>query len=113
MKTQDFCEALKVLGDETRLKVLRLLMERPFYVCQLSSALDLSTPTVSVHLSKLRKFGFVVDKKEGRKVLYSLGEPGGELSHIFKDVLEFLKDKYNEEVERAKRIRLEDFCPFE
>jgi len=113
LRSDEYAEALRVLGEETRLKILRLLMERPLYVCEISAALGLSNPTVSVHLSKLRKFGFVVDRKEGKKVLYSLGRPGGELLPLFSSVLSFVRERFHVEVERLKGVKLSEVCPYE
>ncbi|WP_456419440.1 ArsR/SmtB family transcription factor [Thermovibrio sp.] len=112
MRESEFAEALKVLGEETRLKILRLLMERPLYVCEISAALGLSDPTVSVHLAKLRKFGFVEDRREGRRVLCRLGTPPSQLLPLFRTLLDYLKGKFPKEVERLKKVKLSDVCPY-
>ncbi len=112
MKPEEFAEALKVLGEPTRLKILRLLIERPLYVCEISAVLGLSDPTVSVHLSRLKKFGFVEVKREGRKVLCELGAPPSQLLPLFNNLLDYLKDKFPEEVGRMKEVKLKDVCPY-
>jgi ubiquinone/menaquinone biosynthesis C-methylase UbiE/DNA-binding HxlR family transcriptional regulator len=56
---QEIAEQLRVLGDETRLRILRLLLEESLNVGELTSILGLAQPTVSKHLAELRKAGLV------------------------------------------------------
>jgi hypothetical protein len=44
----------KALGDETRQRVLSLLMEREMCICELMTALKMTQPTTSHHLKILR-----------------------------------------------------------
>jgi ArsR family transcriptional regulator len=50
-------KVLKALADETRLRILQLLAERPLYGQQLAEALGVSHPTVSHHMAQLRIAG--------------------------------------------------------
>lgn len=78
-------EYLKVLADPTRMKIIKFLLERDMYVCELVSAMDIAQPTVSQHLRRLRAVGLAQEKKEGQRVRYRLA----------KDVL----DKYKKELD--------------
>ena len=60
------------LADETRLRILRLLMIREMCVCEIMVALDLTQPTASHHLNLLENAGLVKDRKEGKWVFYSI-----------------------------------------
>ncbi|ADU96044.1 regulatory protein ArsR [Thermovibrio ammonificans HB-1] len=116
MKFERFSEAVKILGDRTRLRLIRLLMERPVFVCEASAVLGLSTPTVSVHFSKLKQFGFVKDRKEGQKVMYSLAEPPDPcLKLVLEGVLQYLRtsDEFDEDIERLKSVDISKVCPYE
>lgn len=63
----------KALSDETRLRILNLLLQAgELCVCDLESALDLSQPKISRHLSYLRMTGLVSDRKEGQWVYYRI-----------------------------------------
>lgn len=48
---------LKALADETRLRILQMLAERPLYGQQLADALGVSHPTISHHMAQLRIAG--------------------------------------------------------
>jgi ArsR family transcriptional regulator len=61
---------LKALGDETRLKMLRLLGLREMCVCELTVALSMTQPTVSHHLNILKNAGLLKDRKEGTWTFY-------------------------------------------
>lgn len=63
----------KTLGDESRCIILTALSKcRELCVCDLSVLTDLSMPTVSHHLRKLREQGFVESRREGKLVFYQL-----------------------------------------
>lgn len=66
----------KALSDETRLRIVALLGERPYSVGELAQALELSEPTVSHHLSKLREAGLLNLNTVGTSRIYSLDKKG-------------------------------------
>ncbi len=52
-------DQFRVLGDETRLRILRLLREESLNVGELIGILGLAQPTVSKHLAELKRVGLV------------------------------------------------------
>ncbi len=50
---------LKAVADENRLKMVILLSQREYSVGELAEALELTAPTASHHISKLRECGLV------------------------------------------------------
>lgn len=72
MKSRDSSECakfLKVLGDESRLKIVQLLLQGERSVSQIVNSLELAQPQVSHHLSILRSSGLVDTRREGNKVI--------------------------------------------
>lgn len=69
----------KALSDETRLRILSLLMEGELCVCDLMAVLRLPQSNVSRHLANLRNTGWVTDRREGLWIYYSLNTDEGEL----------------------------------
>jgi ArsR family transcriptional regulator len=67
-------ELFKVLGDETRTKILYLLASNELCVCTLASILEVSFPAVSHHLRLLKAFRLVKYRREGKNVYYSLDD---------------------------------------
>jgi len=67
----------KVLGDPTRLSVLRCLQNGPATVGELLAALgDPPRSRVSNHLACLAYCGLVTAERSGRTVVYALADPG-------------------------------------
>jgi DNA-binding transcriptional ArsR family regulator len=62
----------RALGDESRMRILKLLTERDHYLTELAQELELSKPTVKHHLTQLRAAGVVTMTEEGSLTYYSL-----------------------------------------
>jgi len=62
----------RALGDESRLRILRLLAERDRYLTELATEMDLSKPTISHHLAQLRSAGLVTMTEQGNLTYYTL-----------------------------------------
>lgn len=67
-------EIFKVLGDETRTKILYLLAHNKLCVCDLAIILEMTLPAVSHHLRLLKAFRLVKYVREGKMVYYSLDD---------------------------------------
>lgn len=62
----------RALGDDTRLRILRLLRDRDFYLTEIAERLALSKPTIKYHLAQLRAAGLVTLTEEGGLSYFSL-----------------------------------------
>jgi len=58
-------EILKAMSDETRFKIISLLLTHDYCVNALAKHLDISESAVSQHLQILRKVGLVKGEKRG------------------------------------------------
>ena len=67
-------ELFKVLGDETRTKIIYLLSEEELCVCDLAEILDMSLPAISHHLRLLKAMRLVKYRREGKQVYYTLDD---------------------------------------
>jgi ArsR family transcriptional regulator len=66
-------EFFAALANETRLRCMILLSRHTeLCVCELTHALDTRQPLISRHLAHLRASGFVVDRRQGLWVFYSI-----------------------------------------
>lgn len=65
-------QLLKLLSNETRLRILLLLERERLCVCQLTGILGESQPTVSKTLSRLRDLDLVTNLPQDRFVYYTL-----------------------------------------
>lgn len=69
---QSEARIFKALADDTRLRILALLLEGELCVCELIAALELPQSTVSRHLAYLRNNGWVQDRRQGVWMYYRL-----------------------------------------
>lgn len=65
-------EIFKALSDETRLEILNLLGSREMCVSEIASFTSVSRPTISHHLSILKKANLVTSRKDGKEIYYSV-----------------------------------------
>jgi ArsR family transcriptional regulator len=73
---RDLIKATKALSDETRLRILNVLLERECCVCEVVQALGISQTRASRNLSVLYDAGFLKLRKAGAWSLYSLNHAG-------------------------------------
>ena len=65
-------EYLKLLANETRLKLLGILADRERSVGELAEIVELKEPTISHHLAKLHEAGLVTMRADGNTHFYRL-----------------------------------------
>jgi ArsR family transcriptional regulator len=118
---KEVVKAFKTLSDETRLRILNLILERECCVCEVMQALQISQSKASRGLTSLYDVGFLKQRKEGLWSLYSIDKEGIKVyqSQLVEAVKEALKDNKiavldKERLKKAERVgarcvsRLED-----
>ncbi len=100
---EDLIMFFKALSDETRVRLMALLLKRDYCVCELSEILQESQPKISKHLSKLRDIGFVKSKREAQYIYYQLTVTDTTMEKILQNLLESV-DKYPILLEDINRI---------
>ena len=73
---RNMTKAFKSLSDETRLRILNLILERECCVCEVMQALDISQTRASRNLSALYDAGLLRLRKDGLWSLYSIDKEG-------------------------------------
>lgn len=90
---RDTIKAFKALSDETRLRILNILLERECCVCEVMQALDISQTRASRNLAALLDAGFLKLRKDGLWSLYSIDREGmkGYLNDLVQAVIKALE----------------------
>lgn len=70
--TIDPVEFCKALSDDTRQQILVMLLDGEKCVSDIVEVFDMSQPTISHHLSILKRFNLVTSRKEGKLVYYDI-----------------------------------------
>jgi len=108
---RDLVKAMKALSDETRLRILNLLLERECCVCEVMQALDISQTRASRNLSALYDAGFLNLRKDGLWSLYSIDREG--IKPYYTDLVEAVRKglegnelvtQDRERLKKAKRV---------
>lgn len=69
-------ELFKTLGDETRLRIVVLLRDRELSVGEIAAELELSEPTISHHLARLREAMMLSLRADGTNRYYRFNDDG-------------------------------------
>jgi ArsR family transcriptional regulator len=83
---------LKLLGDKTRLTIMAILKQHECCVCELLEVFDMSQPSISQHLRKLKDAGLVKEDRRGQWIYYSLN-PRNEFYDFIQDILQHIPDQ--------------------
>ena len=69
---RDLLRAFKALSDDTRLRILNILLVRECCVCEIMQALDISQSRASRNLGVLYDAGFLKSRRDGVWTVYSI-----------------------------------------
>ena len=89
MEVEKASLVLKLLGDKTRLTIMALLNIRELCVCELLEVFDMSQPSISQHLRKLKDAGLVKEERKGQWVYYSINK-NSEAYHLLESILHYV-----------------------
>ena len=70
----DMFNKFNLMSDYTRFSIIILLANKTMYGKEIADKLELSTGTISYHLSPLIKEGLVISKIKGKKIYYSINK---------------------------------------
>lgn len=77
-------EVFKALADPTRRKILDLLKNRDLSAGEIADKFSMTKPSISNHLSILKKADLVLVEKKGQFMIYSLN------TTLFQDVIKWM-----------------------
>ncbi|WP_077622915.1 ArsR/SmtB family transcription factor [Sediminibacillus massiliensis] len=83
---------LKLLGDKTRLTMVKILDDSDCCVCEFVEIFQTSQPSISQHLRKLRDVGLVKEERKGQWIFYSINKDNEYYSFV-ESVLKQLPDQ--------------------
>ena len=110
---RELVKVYKALADESRLRVLNLLLERECCVCEVMQALEISQSKASRILSVLYDVGFLKLRKDGLWSLYSIDWDGMDvqLKDILKATTKPFKGNQQMEIDRERLRKAERVGP--
>lgn len=83
---------LKLLGDKTRLTMVKMLDSNDCCVCEFVEVFKASQPAISQHLRKLKDAGIVKETRRGQWIIYSLNKDSDHYS-LVENILQYLPNQ--------------------
>lgn len=97
-------ELFKVLSDETRLRILNLIMKQDLCVCELVNILDLPQPKISKHIAKLRSINVVKTQRNEQYIYYSINHENVEYTSILNTVFHLSNPLLQKDLRKLDQI---------
>ena len=97
---------LKLLGDKTRLTMVKMLDTNDYCVCEFVEIFKMSQPAISQHIRKLKDAGLIQETRRGQWIIYSLNK-GSNYYPLVQSLLQHLPNqdfKLQELEEQGLRI---------
>jgi ArsR family transcriptional regulator len=104
-------QLIKMLGDETRLRIMMALYEQSFCVCELVELLNESQPKISKHLARLKDLNLVKTKRSEQFIYYELSIESENLLALIKTISTHLSsyETLRLDYERIMKIKEKPF----
>jgi ArsR family transcriptional regulator, arsenate/arsenite/antimonite-responsive transcriptional repressor len=74
VEVESAANILKLLGDRTRLAMIKILDTHDACVCEFVAIFKMSQPAISQHIRKLKDAGLVRETRRGQWIIYSLSK---------------------------------------
>jgi ArsR family transcriptional regulator len=106
-------DVFKALSDETRLRMLSLILNGEMCVCEIEDCLGLTQSNASRHLTALKTAGILSSSKQAQWAYYRLNEAfcteNRELINYLKEKLKFLST-YESDNKKREKCKQSDLC---
>ncbi len=77
-------DVFKALNDPARREILKMLQKQDLTAGEIAAKFDMTAPSVSHHLDKLKRAGLVTTVKQGQFIHYSIN------TTIIDDILQYI-----------------------
>ena len=89
-------DLLKLIANANRLAIVCFLMETEASVATLETQLGIVQPTLSQQFAELREAGVIIGRREGKSIVYQVGDPRvEEIVHLLRGFFAGLDDVTN------------------
>jgi len=106
-------DIFKALAEESRLRILNLLIQDEMCVCEIEECLDMTQSNVSRHLTALKQSGILDSYKHAQWTYYKISE---NFKQENLDLWLFLEKKlkdspnYQIDIEECQKCKRQDIC---
>ena len=98
----ELIKILKVLADKNRLRILNLLKNtKRMCVCELVYVIDITQPSISKHLKKMKEAELITDEHDSFWTYYQLNEA---VSDPVNDIITIITSKLKKDIDCIKDL---------
>ncbi|MBU1855301.1 MAG: metalloregulator ArsR/SmtB family transcription factor [Nanoarchaeota archaeon] len=72
MNVENNLKLLKALSEETRYKIVEVLLKGEKCACEIPTLIGKTQSNTSMHLSKLSDLGILKSRRDGKMIIYSI-----------------------------------------
>ena len=107
----NYTKIFKALGDETRFRIIKMLEVKKMCVCEITSIIGSSMPTVSNHLKILKEAGLIEQDRSEKYINYSIvGNREGFTGEILELIRSIEEERTRADQETAVRTDRAHIC---
>ncbi|KQL55145.1 ArsR family transcriptional regulator [Heyndrickxia shackletonii] len=85
---------LKLLGDKTRLSMVKIMSEHEVCVCELVDLFEISQPAISQHVKKLKDNRLIKERRGAQWIYYSLNPEFPYYDYLLNVIKDLPSQKY-------------------
>ncbi|MEA4932974.1 MAG: metalloregulator ArsR/SmtB family transcription factor [Lawsonibacter sp.] len=106
-------DIFKALSDETRLRILSLILKGELCVCEIEDCLGLTQSNASRHLTVLKNAGILISSKQAQWAYYRLNE---DFCNENRELVNYLTAKlkslstYESDNKKREKCKQSDLC---
>ena len=105
----EYADVLKLMGDKTRLSILKILDHTESCVCHFAELFDMSQSAVSQHMRRLKDAGLIKEDPQAQWIFYSLNKESAYYPFV-KSILDRIPNDLVD-IETVEANLLEMSCP--
>jgi ArsR family transcriptional regulator, arsenate/arsenite/antimonite-responsive transcriptional repressor len=93
---KEYVKKIKSIGDPTRIRIMKILIESRYDLCVCEIVDSLKTPfyTISKHMKELRNAGLIDETRDGKFIIYSVTKSSSLFASSLLSLLKNIPDKY-------------------
>lgn len=105
-------QILKALSDSNRLRILVFINQKKLCVCELAELLDITQPSVSKHLKKLKEAGMIESEQDGFWTNYFLSKELFKTHRFIKQILDEVQElkDVQKKIKQIQSLERENLC---
>jgi ArsR family transcriptional regulator len=108
VEVEKVAKVFKLLGDKTRLSIMGLINENECCVCEFVAIFNMSQPSISQHLRKLKDAGLVRESRKNNWIFYSINKES-EFYPMVHDLISYIPEQ-QEKIKKLEEQGLRITC---